>query len=56
MRGHETSSSVQRDVPEFLLFSHRKRVLLDQFRSFRKYFTVFVLFQKKINIKMINGP
>ena len=29
MRGHETSSSAQRDVPEFLSFSHRKWVLLD---------------------------
>ena len=29
MRGYETSSSAQRDVPEFLSFSHRKWVLLD---------------------------
>ena len=32
MRGHETSSSAQRDVPEFLSFSHRKWMLLDSFR------------------------
>ena len=29
MRGHETSSSAQRDVHEFLSFSHRKWMLLD---------------------------
>ena len=29
MRGHETSSSSQRDVPEFLSFSNRKWMLLD---------------------------
>ena len=32
MRGRETSSSAQRDVPEFLSFSHRKLMLLDYFR------------------------
>ena len=52
MRGHETSSSAQRDVHEFLSFSHRKWMLLDYFRSFRKYFTFFVLFLNLINIKM----
>ena len=29
IRSHETSSSAQRDVPEFLSFSHRKWMLLD---------------------------